>query len=68
MRIFAFDFEMDAPAINFFGKFEKGIKKPTAPQLLPFLALLLLPVAAGWLVVFLVIAATKWIRAGFKTK
>jgi len=45
-----------------------GIKKPTAPQLLPFLALLLLPVVAGWLVVFLVIAATKWIRAGFKTK
>ncbi len=42
--------------------------KPIAPQLLPFFALLLLPIAAGWLVVLIALSATKWVREGFKTK
>ncbi len=42
--------------------------KPIAPQLLPFFALLLLPIAAGWLVVLIAISATKWVREGFKKK
>jgi len=42
--------------------------KPIAPQLLAFFALLLLPIAAGWLVVLIAISATKWVREGFKTK
>jgi hypothetical protein len=46
----------------------KRIKKPIAPQLQPLLTLLFLPVAAGWLVAFLVISTTKWVREGFKTK
>jgi len=33
-----------------------------------FLALLVLPIAGGWFVVYLAIWATKWVRGGFKPK
>lgn len=46
----------------------RGTIKPIAPQLLPFLALLLLPIAAGWFVILIAILAVKWVRKGFKTK
>ena len=46
---------------EFMGKAEK-------PSVLAFVALMGLPIAAGWLLVYIVVWATKWVRAGFKAK
>ena len=45
----------------------QGIKRSTTPQSLPLLALLFLPVAAGWAAAYISRWTTKWIRDGFKT-
>ena len=46
----------------------RGTMRPTVPQLLPLLALLFLPIAASWLVVYIAKWASKWVREGFNTK
>jgi hypothetical protein len=46
----------------------RGTIKPTTPKLPPLLVLLFLPVAAGWVVVYFVVSAIKWVREGFKPK
>lgn len=43
---------------------EGVVGKTPVPPVLPFLALLFLPIAGGWLVVYAAIWATKWVREG----
>lgn len=43
-------------------------ERPSFPPVLPILALAFLPIAVGWLLVFIAIWATKWVREGFKTR
>jgi uncharacterized membrane protein YhaH (DUF805 family) len=42
--------------------------RPTLPPVLALIALLFLPIAAGWLIAFLIIWTAKWIREGFQAK
>jgi len=46
----------------------QGTMRPTVPQLLPLLALLFLPIAACWLVVYIARWVAKWVREGFRVK
>jgi hypothetical protein len=45
-----------------------GPKPAERPSVLAFVALLSLPIAAGWLLVYIILWATRWVRAGFKAK
>ena len=46
----------------------RQISRPSFPPVLPILALIFLPIAAGWLIAYFAIWATRWVREGFKLK
>src|SRR3989338_6981256 len=47
---------------------DRQATRPPVPPATPVLALILLPIAGVWLVVYFAMRATKWIREGFKIK
>jgi len=44
------------------------IDRPPMPSVLPILALIFFPIAAGWVVIYLLVRVARWVREGFKSK